>query len=295
LNTDTMPYKRIKAIKNAKIDIDHLEKYLLCIQIGVRDVQIMIADSRTKECLLLEDYLIEEYDTVAQKKAFVSELFESHHLLMARFWKNILLSFKSDKFCLVPMEYFTKESARTYLQMNANIDSETESVGYYKINTLDAANIFCFEKEILAWIRELYGKERVRVTHQSGMLINSLLANHKDHDTKQLSLMIDRFILHLAVHKGASLEFYNQFHIKTFDDYHKYIALVVKEFGLDPATNPIVLYGFIKDKSSHLKALKDKHPNIILGKKPLFLKFSFEFDEVEDHQYADVYGIFLNN
>jgi hypothetical protein len=56
-----------------------------------------------------------------------------------------------------------------------------------------------------------------------------------------------------------------------------------------------VLYGFIKDKSSHLKALKDKHPNIILGKKPLFLKFSFEFDEVEDHQYADVYGIFLNN
>jgi hypothetical protein len=295
LSTDTKTFKLIKQVKDASIDIDHLEKYLLCIQIGMRDVQIMVADSRTNQCLLLEDYIIEEYDSIAEKKAFLQQIFEQHHLLMARFWKNILLSFKSDKFCLVPLAYFSKESARDYLQLNAQIDSENEGVGYYKINKLDAANIFCFEKEILSWIRELYGKDRVRVTHQSGMLINSFMSLGKALHQPQLSIYIDRFILHLAVHHKNELTFYNQFHIKSFEDYTKYIGLVTKEFGLNLPSSKISLYGFIKEKSAHFNKLKDQFPQIEIGQRPSYLKYGFVFDEVADHQYTDVYGIYLNN
>lgn len=285
----------MNASKDDRLDINQLEHYLLCIQIGKRDVQIMVADSKSHRCLLLEDYIISDYGSIAEKLKSIQSIFENHHLLMARFWKNILLSFKSEKFSIVPLEYFLKEHARDYLKLNCRVDIDTEGVGYYKIGKLDAANVFSFEREILNWLRELYGKPNVRVTHQGGMLINALLEKNKQNKQKQISVYIDRFYMHIIVQKGHSLLFYNQFGIKSFDDYIKYINLSLHEFSLSKNGTSVELYGFIKDGSSHLKALKKEYAAIRLGERPDFLKFGYMFDEIDEHKYLDIFGIYLNN
>jgi len=286
-------YKLVRSVKDDKFTIDKIERYCLIIQVGDRDLQVCIIDSKQNRTLLLEDYIFNASGSDEEKAENLKMLFETHHLLMVGFWKDVLICFKSSKFAVVPLSYFSKEHARDLLSMNCEI-KPSDAVGYYKINANDSVNVFTYNRPILKWLRSIYVNSKIKVTHQSGMLVNAMLKNQTFLDGVTVGLYIDRFFLHITIVSNNELRFFNSFPIQKFEEYSKYIALALHEFKLDKNSCNLRIWGHIKHASSHFKALKTDFPSLAIGNRTTLLNFGYKFDEIPEHQYFDVYGNYLN-
>jgi hypothetical protein len=286
-------FKTIRKVKDDKFSIEKIEQYCLILEIGERDLQVSIIDIKSNRVLILEDYSLSKTDDEHQKVQVLKALFDEHHLLMVGFWKEVILCFKTPKYCLAPLSYFSKDNARAILKMNCEVEP-SDSVGYYKVNCNDSVNIFTYQKEVLKFIRSIYVNSKIKVTHQSGMLVNAVLFNPPFANENELSLYIDRFYLHAAVSNNGKLLYFNSFKIQKFEEYIRYINLICNEFKILKKEGIIKLWGYIKKDSTHFQELKKNIPAIEIGNRTKKLNFGFKFDEIADHQYFDVFGNYFN-
>lgn len=293
MDTATIGYKLIRKVKDEHFDIDRLQQYTLMIQVGVRDFQIAVVDSASNKCLLLEDYILASVKSHTALKNVLASLFEEHHLLMAGFWKSVKISIKNSKFSLVPSALFVKEALHDYLNLNASVDPEQEDVLYYKHIKSDAICVFAINKEIHKWLIQLYPNAEVGFIHQSSAITEGVINFEKQNKKNTLYLYIDRFKLHIITLKNNKLEYYNQFSIKQFNDYIRFIMLVMKGLNKDRKTSDVVLWGYIGKQSPHYNEFYKFIKNISFGDRPEYLRYGYVFDEVQDHHYFDLYSIHL--
>ncbi|MBL3656207.1 DUF3822 family protein [Fulvivirga sediminis] len=293
MDTTTASYKLIKKIKDEKFDVDKLHLYNLMVQIGIRDLQVAVVDSTSNRTLLLEDYVLASVKTHSQFLDILQALFEEHHLLMAGFWKNVRISLKNSKFSLVPSSLFVKEAAIDYLRLNSKVNTDIEEVLYYKHIKSDAICIFAVNRNLYNWAKGLYPNADVGFIHQSSALIEGITNFEQSNKKNTLYLYIDRFKLHILTLKNNKLEYYNQFTIKQFNDYIKYIMLVMKGLQKNQQKSDVVLWGYIGKQSPHYQEFYKFIKNISFGDRPSYLNFGYLFDELQDHHYFDLYSIHL--
>ena len=286
-------YKLIKKIKSDKFSVDDIQHYNLLLQIGARDFQVAIVDSRNSTCLLLEDFVLANINSNSQLIEVLSDIVESHHLIAAGFWKSVKASFKNSKFSLVPSSLFVKDAMVDYLRINAEINTSTEEVLYYQNIKSNSITVFAVSKELLRWVRGLYTNTKVGLVHQSSALIEGVLNTKNNYPKNSLFLYIDRFKLHIVATKGSDIQYYNQFSIKQFSDYIKYIMLVMNGLHLSQKATNVVLWGYIGKQSPHYTEFNKYIKNLSFGDRPDFLKFGYVFDEVQDHHFFDMYNIYL--
>lgn len=286
-------FKTIKEIKDDKFSIDKIEQYCLILEVGDRDLQVSIIDEKSSRVLILEDYTLQKTSDEDQKVQVLKALFDQHHLLMVGFWKQVIVCFKTPTYCLSPLSYFSKDSARAILKMNCEV-GPTESVGYYKVDSNNSVNIFTYQKEVLKFIRSIYVNSKIKVTHQSGMLVNAVLNNSSSSQENELSIYIDRFYMHAAVSNNGRLLYFNSFKIDQFEEYSRYINLICNEFKILKKEGIIRLWGYMKIESAHFAALQKDFPALKAGNRTSKLNFGFKFDEIDDHQYFDVFGNYFN-
>lgn len=293
MDTATIGYKLIKKLKDEKFDVDNLHHYNLLIQIGTRDLQICVVDSRNNRCLLLEDFILAKVKSYSELNDLLKNLFADHHLLMAGFWKNVRVSFKSKKFSLVPSSLFVKEAAADYLRLNSQFNEASEEILYYKHIKSDAICVFAVNKQMTEWLRGLYPNAEVGFIHQSSALIEGVINFSKQAKPDTMYLYIDRFKLHVTTLKNGKLEYYNQFTIKQFNDYIKYIMLVMKGLNKSQKNSDVIIWGYIGKQSPHYNEFYKFIKNISFGGRPEYLKYGFIFDEVQDHHFFDLYSTHL--
>ncbi len=291
MKTATASYKLVKKIKDDKFDVEDLHHYTLSIQIGVRDFQLLVVDSRGGRVLLLEDFIFSSVSSFRDLTSHLDELFDSHHLLKAGFWKNIRISFKNNKFSLVPSDLFSEDALFDYLKINAEIDSKKDELMYYRHQQCDAVNVFSVNKILYNWIQKTYQNISVECVHQSSNIIEGILSQIKHYEEDTIFLYIDRFKLHIVATKNGKLQYYNQFVIKQFADYIKYIMTAMKGLNHDQKKTPVVLWGYIGKQSPHFVEFSKYIQNLSFGNRPDFLKFGYFFDEIQDHHFFDLYGV----
>lgn len=293
MSTTTAGYKLIKKVKDAKFDVDNLHQYNLLIQIGVRDLQVSIIDSSNNQVLLLEDYVLPSVKTYTELKNMLAGLFEDHHLLTAGFWKTVRISIKNNKFSLVPSSLFVKEAALDYLRLNSKVNPDSEEVLYYKHIQSDAICVFAMSKKLVEWFRGLYPNAEVGFVHQSSALIEGAINFSKTQKKDSVYLYIDRFKLHVITLKNGQLEYYNQFAIKQFGEYIRYIMLVIKGLNKSQKNTDVVMWGYIGKQSPHYNEFYKFIKNISFGERPNYLKYGFVFDELQEHHFFDLYSMHL--
>ncbi|MDH5366750.1 MAG: DUF3822 family protein [Cyclobacteriaceae bacterium] len=286
-------YKLIKSVKSSKFNIDELHYYNLSLQIGVRDFQVNIIDTRNGNCLLLEDYILAKIRSNSGLVGVLSDIVDNHHVLSAGFWKSVKIIIKNTKFSLVPSSMFVKEAVEDYLRINTEFDEITEEALYYKNIRSSAVSVFAVSKELLAWARSQYEKAELGILHQSAALIEGVMNEKEQYPKNSMYLYIDRFKLHILSIKGKDLQYYNQFTIKQFKDYIKYIMLVIKGLNFSQTSTNVVLWGYIGKKSSHYDEFYKYIKNISFGNRPDFLNFDYMFDEIQDHHFFDLYSSYL--
>ena len=188
---------------------------------------------------------------------------------------------------------FVKESAGDYLLFNSEIKKGLESITYYKHIGSDAVNVFAYDQKLVTWIQSLYPKKKIQIIQQGSALIEGVLRYDDHTHEKSMFCLYDAGILHIVVTKDQKLYYYNQFAVRKSNDFLKYIMLVFKEIGLSQKSTKVLVWGNIKPKSPQIEILRKYIKNISFGSKPSYLKFGYHFDEIMDHQYFDVFSIFL--
>jgi Protein of unknown function (DUF3822) len=295
LQSTTIGYKLIKKIKDDRFDEDNIHHYDLLIQLSVRDFQIAIVDCSDGRVLYFEDYVLGDLNSHQELLSLFQTLFESHPVLQAGFWNSVKVSIKNSKFVQVPDSLFLEEAASEYLKFNASVDQEKEEVVFCKNRKTDAVTVFAVQKDLLVWLRRIYSNTTIHLVHQSSSLIEGALQFAGSTDKSRLYIYVDRFKLHILSIKNSKLIYYNQFAIKQFSDYVKYIMLVMKGLGMDQQTCEVVLWGYISNNSPHYLEFVKYIRNITFGGRGEGLKFGYIFDEVQEHHFFDLFSIHLLN
>lgn len=293
MQTATVSYKLIKKIKDDKFDEEKLHQYKLLVQLGVRDFQVAVVDGSQGRLLFFEDYVLGDLSSHDELIELLKNLFESHPLLMAGFWKNVIFSIKNNKMIQVPASLFVEDAAAEYLKFNATYDEEKEDVLFCRHALTDIITVFAFQKELNGWIRSLYTNTTLSIVHQSAALTDGVIDFAKKTTGTPLYIYVDRFKLHILCVQQGKLIYYNQFHIKQFTDYVKYIMLVLKGLNLDQNTSQVVLWGYIGKNSPHYQEFYKYIRNVVFGGRPTHIKFGYIFDEVQEHHFFDLFSLNL--
>lgn len=293
MQSTAIGYKLIKKIKDDRFDEDNIHQYDLLVQLSVRDFQIGIVDCSDGRVLFFEDYVLGDLSSHQELLTLFQTLFESHPVLQAGFWNSVKVSIKNSKFVQVPNSLFVEEAASEYLKFNANIDLEKEDVLFCYNEKIDAVTIFAVQKDLLTWLKRIYSNTKIHLIHQSSSLIEGVLQIVGQSQKSRLYIYVDRFKLHILSIENSKLIYYNQFAIKQFSDYVKYMMLVMKGLGMDQQTCEVVLWGYISQNSPHYQEFVKYIRNVTFGSRPEGLKFGYIFDEVQDHHFFDLFSIQL--
>ena len=291
VQTTALNYKLIKKIKDERFDDEALHQYHLIVHIGTRDLQVMVLNER--EVMLVEDYVFPALASNQDLLQVLDQLYDAHALLKAGFWKEIRISIKNNKFVQVPRALFVPGSVEEYLRFNASADPQTEDFLYTENERAGAVTVFAMHKDLKAWIESVYPNNPPVFIHQSSSLIEGVLHEAATKGDDPLYIYVDRFKLHILSTKNGQLLYYNQFVIKQFSDYIKYIMLVMKSLNMDQKTSQVILWGYIGKNSPHYHEFYKYINNVVFGQRPGYLQFSYFFDELQDHHFFDLYSIYL--
>jgi hypothetical protein len=293
LQPTTLTYKLIKKIKDERFDEELIHQYHLLIALSTRDFQVVIIDPKENRVLLLEDYVLPALDSHKELLHVLVQLFDAHALLRAGFWKRIKVSVKNQKFVQVPNALFSEDCLADYLKFNAPLDLREESLLAINNPLADAKTVFAVSKDLQDWLLSIYPTNPPIFVHQSAALIEGILKFSENRNDEALYIYVDRFKLHILSCTKGKLIYYNQFVIKQFSDYVKYIMLVMKSLNLNQHTSQVILWGYIGKNSPHYQEFYKYINNVTFGDVPAYLQFGYMFDEVQEHHFFDVYSVHL--
>ncbi len=286
-------HKLIKKIKDEKFDEEKLQRYVLLTQIGAKDFQAAIVDSDDDRLMFFEDYVFNEVNSPEDLQEALHHLYDAHEYLNAGFWKEVRVSIKNNKFIQVPSALFLEDAAEEYLRFNASVDQEKEAVSWSRNRLSEAVTVFAVPQTLKQWLSGVYANSTLHFVHQSSALIEGVLHSGLAIDTPPLFVYVDRFKLHVLFFRDSELVYYNQFLIKQFSDYVKYIMLVMKAMGMNQETGKVVLWGYIGKNSPHYQEFVRYVRNVSFGPRPQHLRFGYLFDDIQEHHFFDLYSIKL--
>lgn len=293
MQTTTLSHKLIRKIKDDLFDEENIDQYHLLINIGTRDFQLLVIEPQENKVLLLEDFVLPGITSNEELLQILDQLFDSHAFLKAGFWKKIKVAVKNQKFIQVPEELFSEDSISEYLKFNASVDVSTEECKSSVNPKANAVTAFAINSDLKNWLESIYPNNPPTFTHQSAALIEGTLQYAEGRDDNPLYIYVDRFKLHIIACEAGKLLYYNQFTIKEFSEYIKYIMLVLKSLDMDQKSSQVVLWGYIGKNSPHYHEFYKYISNVTFGDEPEYLNFGYVFDEIPEHQYFDLYSIHL--
>lgn len=282
-------FRLLKKIKDPKFEIDRLEFYSLSLFIGHKDFQILIVDCENNQCLLLEDYVFDPNLEDSEKFSVIKFIFDDHHLLLANFWKTINFIIKNRSFSFIPHQLFKEDKTSSYLLVHTMFDPSNEEIMLTHHRELEFVNVFTVPKSFVELTTNIYPGRKIKYIHQSSSLINGAITKNELGE-KDVVIYIDRFGLHVLVVENKKLLFYNQYIIKKFDDYIRFIKIAANELSIDLYNDEIYLYGYLGRNTPHFNELKKTMSQLKLGYRPGNINFSYVFDEVLEHQFFDLFS-----
>jgi hypothetical protein len=282
-----------KKIRDDQFNVDSIDKYHLLLKLDETRLKICITDSISNRCLFLEDISIEKSLDHEGRIQVLESLFDEHAFLKAAFWKSVKCIVSSMHFTFVPAPLFDAEELESYLSLSTRYEASTESLLYYPHQNSEAVCAFSAPMALISWLSKTYPNGNLRFMHNTSPLIEGALHSTMPLSKKQLYLFAEGDQLTGIVTLNGRLEFCNIFQFHKSEELLYYTMWILKELDMDPNEHEVVLFGDVTESSDYYLILYQYIRNISFGDKPSFLKFSYVFDEVNDHKYLDLYCMHL--
>lgn len=283
----------VRKIKDERFNVEYLSQYHLLIQLTQKTFRLCVTDSLDNRCLALEEYAFEFAITSDQLLSQLNAVYDGHHFLKAGYWKSIRITYKNDKFTLVPNSLFIEENAKEYLRLNCDVHSIFDQVSFYKHRGNEIVNIFSADRKIMDWFRGVYQSKKIDAIHHTSACIEGILKNVKEETGKVLFVNVEATQLTVLCKRERKLDFCNIFPFQAPDDAIYFIMAVLDALKMNPDENTVYLVGDIEHNSEIYLKLCDFVKNVKFGEKPSSMFFGYVFDEVFDHKYFDLYSMHL--
>ena len=280
----------VHRIKDESFNIEELHDYTLALQIGVKDLQCCVTNPLQK-VVLFEAYSYENVKTVNTRVQAISDIYKNSDFLSAGFWKEIIVSFKTHKFTLIPENLYSDNSDLDFLEVSNVINPIIETTHHCLHKSLGLVNVFTGDLRLIKFFKSFYQSAEIKVLHQGSTFIEGIVQVSPASGEKEMMICVDRGIFHIAIMEGVSLHYYNQFAIKKNEDGLRYIMLLFQELSLKQEKTRITFWGNIDANSKFISLLKKYVRNISFGKRPSSITFGYEFDDIPEHQFFDLFNI----
>lgn len=288
MNSNDTLYHKIKQIKDDKFNVELLQHYNLSLQIGSFDFRIAVVDNRDHRCMIMESYHL---PASSNKISALASIFEDHHFLKAGFWNSVKVAFKNNKFSLVPASLFDRESLKDYL--NINTATKNDTFFYYKHDKLKAVNVFAAPTELVTFFNRAYPGTTLHFLHQESLLIEGINKYQDYSFNKNMALVLEEAAINIFVHEEQQLLYANRFEVTAPEKMMRYVMTVMHELQLDQYDTRTIVWGDIDANSPAFEVLQNYIFNISFGGKLPIIHYGYVFDEIEDHQYFDLFSINL--
>ncbi|MCU0416140.1 MAG: DUF3822 family protein [Cytophagaceae bacterium] len=295
ISESLIKYRLMQSIKDDRLEVDLLSQYHLSFQINQKIFRLCIVDSEQNRCLRMEDYHLNDvystYDLVEQ----LDLLFEDHTLLKAGYWKSITVAIKDTQFSLIPESLFEKDYIKEYLSLTSSVaSSPATDYLYFKQNQTDAINIFSVDKDLKKWFEDRYPTRSVQFIHHTASMIEGILLQPSVSElTPTVYIQVEQYFLTIVVKKGDQLLFCNSFGFSSSEDFVYFVLFVFDQLQLNPETVPVKIWGEITPDSDSFSKLYRYIRHISFGDKPSSLRFSYQFDDIFEHRYFDLFSMHL--
>ncbi len=280
-------------IKDEALDIDSIPRYALALEVSNNGFRCAIVDSQDNRCLWLEDYRFSSVFFPEQIMEQLGFIFDEHQLLHAGFWHQVRVSLKNKHFTLIPESLFRKDYAGQYLRFSTQMPEDSEEIFYYQHPNREIINVFSGEKKIADWFRKQYPSRNISFVHHTSAFIEGVL-QHSDYvPARSMAVLLEASHLTILVTNSHLVEYCNTFFYLSAQDVIYYVMLVMDELKLNPDSCRVTLYGELSHDSAIHDMLYKYIRFISFGSKSSSLKFSFQFDEMLDHRYFDLFNLYL--
>ncbi|MEM1135343.1 MAG: DUF3822 family protein [Bacteroidota bacterium] len=275
-------------VKDPQMDVNLLSQYQLTIKVSDAGVVILVSSVTDKKCLALEKHKFTTPTTSENLSINLQNVWTSHSFLNAGYWNNVMVIFSNLKFAYVPTQYINEPiKPELFTQYNFQI-SERETLNSYQIDEVDATCFFAVNNDLFKWFEEIYPTPITKMVHETSMFIKSLL--NTETKSNHIYINISDSIITLINIKEKVLYYVNSFHFSSAEDILYTCSLVMDELNLDRREAQLNIWGDIKNNDQTFNTLKAYFPEVVAGKRPAGVNFSFNFDEIEEHIHFDLFN-----
>lgn len=285
--------KLVNKLKDESFSVDSISNYCLLLNMGYSSFDFAVIDTATNKCILLEEYTFIGVNSDEDLISHLESIWDSHHVLLAGFWKKVRLCIKNQNFTFIPNSLFDKNKIVDYISFSSYFDEEKENAVMYKHLSTDAVNIFSYPKSIESFLQKKYPKIKFETTHQTSAFIEGVIRDNKFDKGKNMFLNVDYDHIVITVIENKNLFYCNRFSFTSSEDFIYYIMFIYNELGLNPEEVKLNIFGEIAPNSPLYDAINKYIRHSSFGKRPKFLNFSYHFDEVFDHKFFNTYAIHL--
>jgi hypothetical protein len=277
-------------IKDEILDPEHLGNYHLSLGFGDSGLLIGIVDSENHRCLYFE--IIPLPGNISENEYIknLNLIFDDHPLIPAGFWKTITVYVQNSLFTFVPDEYYNDEQKEDWLCMATGRISEPGTCISYYHKSLKAHIVFSMPSNLHTWLKEKYPLVEIKFVHQISALIEGFLLMKQSGKWKEVFGYLNGKYLTIVVFGSKNLLLANRYACHEVQDFARYTMMVFNQFGLDPAKDPVTLYGNFEEDAAALAQYRRYFRNVKQGKRPWKLYFGYPFDEVAEHKHFGTFS-----
>lgn len=272
--------------KDKSFDFDKINNYSLSIRIDTNGLSFCIYDYFQIKYLAASSIAYSKkvtnysdlYDEV--KKVFDSNSILNHE------YKSVKVCFVTNKFTLIPDDYFVKEEIKEYFCFN-NYLSENEELHFNHVESLSGNVIFSIPCDITTFFINRF-KSKVQFYSQISSLSEKSFARNAQ---KRFSLYvnINNNCFDVIIKKSNSILFCNSFEHTNYKDFLYFVLATVKSFKIGKRESEVIVSGDVNEESLYVKELKRYLGNVELEDLPQLFSYSKILQGVHPNFFSNLY------
>lgn len=282
-------------IKDDKFDIQRLHEYTLTLELGLGFFDVSVVDTTNKRLLAVEKFTIEFTPTTKDVIAALEQLFKQHSFVSAGFWKRVFIAINNVKYALIPSEYFNQDDPIAALRPICTVDLEVDKVFSTSHPDLGLYNTYLMRKELVQWFRGRYPNSDVLFIHQTDVILEAVRKHYSASEANYVAVIAYQGKFTMVMFQAGKLQYLNSYVYTSEADFVYFILFTIKELHLERESVKVELFGDVAKEGAIYKKLVPYLPQVAMGKRPKWLSYGFQFDEMHDHQFMRYGGIYLTD
>jgi len=269
-------------------DINQTKNYNISIQAGLNGYSFSVIDPVRNKYILLKHIAFKGEMTTRLLEEKIEELQKSDEFL-ARDYKNVLFSYQSPKYTLIPGPLFNKDNLRTYFEFNHHLD-DLDEIHFNRFKSTDAYNIFIIPAEISGIIHRSFGN--VNYFNQATPLAEAGMVKHGGKSSHRVAVAnIYGNFMDIAVIQGEKLLLCNTFPWKSDEDLVYFILYVYEQLKLDGEDTPLFISGEMKKNSGIYDILRSYIRKTKFEKRNDQFVYSYTLNDVDAHWFVNLFNL----